>query len=354
MGLRIDGLRHLRLLDAGASGRASSSSGSSACTSAGSPPWATSHPWTDLSQGLWRLVLPAMTLGTFFSGLVARIIRSSLLEVLDQDYVKAARARGVRQAALVYRHALANALIPVVTVIGLQFGTLLGGAVLTETVFAIPGMGRLTVGAILNRDYPVVQGAILVGVLAVVVVNLAGRSPVRVPEPADPGGLVAQPLGAGDRPFDAESLGALLRRSRPPRAGRAGGRPPLVAAASRETPARCSGSRCSSRSSRWPLRPRRSRRTTRSPRAWARPLERPVRGPLGGHRQLRPRHPEPDHLRGARRARGRHRRGAARHGHRRRRLGLVAGYYGGMVDVVIMRVMDGALRLSRSSSWPSP
>jgi peptide/nickel transport system permease protein len=129
-------------------------------------------PWTDLTQGLWRLVLPAVTLGTFFSGLVARIIRSSLLEVLDQDYVKAARARGVRRAALVYKHALANALIPVVTVIGLQFGALLGGAVLTETVFAIPGMGRLSVSAILNRDYSVVQGTILVGVFAVVVVNL--------------------------------------------------------------------------------------------------------------------------------------------------------------------------------------
>ncbi|HTK89956.1 MAG TPA: ABC transporter permease [Verrucomicrobiae bacterium] len=129
-------------------------------------------PWSDFREGLWRLVLPAITLGTFFSGLVARIIRSSLLEVLDQDYVKAARARGVRQAALVYKHAMANALIPVVTVIGLQFGTLLGGAVLTETVFAIPGMGRLSVAAILNRDYAVVQGAILLGVVSVVVVNL--------------------------------------------------------------------------------------------------------------------------------------------------------------------------------------
>lgn len=131
------------------------------------------HPWEDFWNGTWKLVLPAITLGTFFSGLVARIIRSSLLEVLDQDYIKAARARGVRQAALVYRHALANALIPVVTVIGLQFGTLLGGAVLTETVFGIPGMGRLTVAAILNRDYAVVQGAILIGVFAVVIVNLA-------------------------------------------------------------------------------------------------------------------------------------------------------------------------------------
>jgi peptide/nickel transport system permease protein len=130
-------------------------------------------PWDDFRDSMWRLALPAVTLGTFFSGLVARIIRSSLLEVLDLDYIKAARARGVRRAALVYRHALANALIPVVTVIGLQFGTLLGGAVLTETVFGIPGMGRLTVAAILNRDYAVVQGAILVGVAAVVVVNLA-------------------------------------------------------------------------------------------------------------------------------------------------------------------------------------
>jgi len=130
-------------------------------------------PWSDLAEGLWKLVLPAITLGTFFSGLVARIIRSSLLEVLEADYIKAARAKGVRQAALVYRHALSNALIPVVTVIGLQFGALLGGAVLTETVFAIPGMGRLTVNAILNRDYSVVQGTILAGVFFVVLVNLA-------------------------------------------------------------------------------------------------------------------------------------------------------------------------------------
>lgn len=130
------------------------------------------HPWADFWEGMWKLVLPAVTLGTFFSGLVARIIRSSLLEVLDQDYIKAARAKGVRQAALVYKHALSNALIPVVTVIGLQFGTLLGGAVLTETVFNIPGMGRLTVSAILIRDYQVVQGAILVAVFFVILVNL--------------------------------------------------------------------------------------------------------------------------------------------------------------------------------------
>jgi peptide/nickel transport system permease protein len=130
------------------------------------------HPWDDPGESLWKLTLPSLTLGTFFSGLVARIMRSSLLEVLDQDFIKAARARGVRQAALVYKHALYNALIPVVTVIGLQFGTLLGGAVLTETVFTIPGMGRLTVAAILNREYQVVQGAVLLGVVFVVGVNL--------------------------------------------------------------------------------------------------------------------------------------------------------------------------------------
>jgi peptide/nickel transport system permease protein len=130
------------------------------------------HPWDNLGESLWKLTLPSITLGTFFAGLVARITRSSLLEVLDQDFIKAARARGVRQATLVYKHALQNALIPVVTVIGLQVGTLLGGAVLTETVFTIPGMGRLTVAAILNREYQIVQGAVLLGVVFVVVVNL--------------------------------------------------------------------------------------------------------------------------------------------------------------------------------------
>lgn len=108
------------------------------------------HPWEKPAEGLWRLALPSLTLGTFFAGLVARITRSSLLEVLEQDYIKAATAKGVRRLAIVYKHALRNALIPVVTVIGLQFGTLLGGAVLTETVFNIPGMGRLTVTAIFN------------------------------------------------------------------------------------------------------------------------------------------------------------------------------------------------------------
>jgi len=130
------------------------------------------HPWEHPAEGLWRLALPALTLGTFFAGLVARITRSSLLEVLEQDYIKTATAKGVRRLPIVYKHALRNALIPVITVIGLQFGTLLGGAVLTETVFNIPGMGRLTVTAIFNREYHVVQGAVLIGVVFVIAVNL--------------------------------------------------------------------------------------------------------------------------------------------------------------------------------------
>lgn len=129
-------------------------------------------PWENLGQSLWHLTLPSLTLGTFFAGLVARITRSSLLEVLDREYIKAAKAKGVREGVLVYKHALRNALISIVTVVGLQFGQLLGGAVLTETVFSIPGMGRLIVASILNREYQVVQAAVLVGVVFFVTINL--------------------------------------------------------------------------------------------------------------------------------------------------------------------------------------
>lgn len=128
--------------------------------------------WENVGKGLWHLILPSLTLGTFFAGLVARITRSSLLEVLDHDYIKAAKAKGVRESPLVYKHALRNALIPIITVIGLQFGQLLSGAVLTETVFSIPGMGRLIVTSILNREYHVVQAAVLIGVVFFVAVNL--------------------------------------------------------------------------------------------------------------------------------------------------------------------------------------
>lgn len=120
-----------------------------------------------------HLVLPTVTLAAFSVAIIARMTRSSLLEVLHQDYVRTAWAKGLGARAVVLRHALKNALIPVVTVIGLQFGSLLGGAILTETVFAWPGMGRLLVGAIVARDYPVVQGAVLVFAALFTLVNLA-------------------------------------------------------------------------------------------------------------------------------------------------------------------------------------
>jgi peptide/nickel transport system permease protein len=106
-------------------------------------------------------VLPSLTLASFSVALVARMTRSTMLEVLGQDFVRTARAKGLREYAVVYRHALRNALIPIITAVGLQFGALLGGAVLTETVFGWPGMGQLLVESIFARDYPMVQGIVL-------------------------------------------------------------------------------------------------------------------------------------------------------------------------------------------------
>ena len=121
----------------------------------------------------WRqMVLPVITLGTGGAAIIARMTRSSMLEVIGQDYIRTARAKGVSERVVIYRHALKNALIPVVTIIGLEFGGFLGGAVLTETIFAINGMGRLTIDAIRQRDFPVVQGTVLVISLLFVVVNL--------------------------------------------------------------------------------------------------------------------------------------------------------------------------------------
>jgi len=123
--------------------------------------------------GTWKhLILPALTLGLATAALIARITRSSMLEVLRQDYITTARSKGLIERVVTYKHALKNALIPVVTVMGLQFGTLLGGAVLTETVFSWPGIGRLMVDSILNRDYPVVQGAVLMLAVLFVLINL--------------------------------------------------------------------------------------------------------------------------------------------------------------------------------------
>ncbi len=119
-----------------------------------------------------HLILPSITLGTASAALMARITRSSMLDVLRQDFITTARAKGLNERLVVYKHALKNALIPVVTVLGLQFGILLGGAVLTETVFAWPGVGRLLVDAILRRDYPVVQGTVMLLALLFVLINL--------------------------------------------------------------------------------------------------------------------------------------------------------------------------------------
>lgn len=118
------------------------------------------------------LILPSITLAAFSLAIIERMTRSSMLESMRQDYVRTARAKGLADPIVVYRHALRNALIPVVTVLGLQFGALIGGAILTETTFAWPGIGRLLVDAIARRDYPVIQGVVLLFAVTFVLVNL--------------------------------------------------------------------------------------------------------------------------------------------------------------------------------------
>ena len=122
--------------------------------------------------GIKRLILPAIALGWGSAGVIARLTRASLLEVMRQDYVTVARAKGLQERIVVRRHALRNALIPVTIILGLQFGALLGGAVITETVFARQGIGRLAVNAILVKDFPLVQGTVFVAALAYMLVNL--------------------------------------------------------------------------------------------------------------------------------------------------------------------------------------
>jgi ABC-type dipeptide/oligopeptide/nickel transport system permease component len=123
--------------------------------------------------GLAHLTMPALVLGFASSGAIARLVRASLLEVFDQDFINTARAKGLQEWTLLVRHALKNALIPVITIIGLQFGFLLGGTVVVETIFSRPGIGRLLVNAILWKDFPVVQGVVLLGALVYTLVNLA-------------------------------------------------------------------------------------------------------------------------------------------------------------------------------------
>ena len=126
--------------------------------------------WT--IDGLRHIALPALSLGLIFIGPVARMTRSSVLEVLRLDHVRTARAKGLSEGRVILRHGLRNALIPVITLIGLQAGYLLGGAVVTETIFSYPGIGRLAVGAILSSDFPLTQGAILVLALAFILINM--------------------------------------------------------------------------------------------------------------------------------------------------------------------------------------
>ena len=124
------------------------------------------------SGGIEYVVLPAITMGSALAAILTRMVRTSMLEELNQDYIRTARAKGLPERTVVYKHALRNALIPVLTVLGLQFGALLAGAIVTETIFAWPGLGRLTIQAISNRDYYLVQGCILAIGLTYVAVNL--------------------------------------------------------------------------------------------------------------------------------------------------------------------------------------
>ena len=129
-------------------------------------------PFDDPINGIRSLALPAITLGLALAAVITRTLRSSLLETLTEDYVRTARAKGLMESAIIRSHALKNALIPVITVLGLQFGTLIGGAVITEYVFALPGVGRLVVDAVFARDYPLVQGVVLLVALGFIASNL--------------------------------------------------------------------------------------------------------------------------------------------------------------------------------------
>lgn len=128
--------------------------------------------WPALKDVLWHLILPAVTLSSIPMAIVARMTRSSMLDVLRQDYIKTAKAKGLSEFKVVIKHALRNALIPVVTTIGLQFGILLGGAILTETIFAWPGVGKWMFDAVMQRDYMVIQGGTLIIAFAFIVINL--------------------------------------------------------------------------------------------------------------------------------------------------------------------------------------
>lgn len=130
-------------------------------------------PGVPLSDRLYHLILPAIVLGVVNSALILRFTRASMLDVLGEDHIRTARAKGMSEARVVLHHALRNALIPVITVVGLTFALLIGGAIVTETVFGLPGVGNLVVSAVLRRDYPVIQGALLVIAGLYVLINLS-------------------------------------------------------------------------------------------------------------------------------------------------------------------------------------
>jgi peptide/nickel transport system permease protein len=138
--------------------------------------WVPVQGYTPLSEGflpwLENLILPSIALGCVYIALIARITRAAMLDVLQQDYIRTARAKGLGQRSILFIHALKNAAVPIITVIGIGVALLIGGAVVTESVFAIPGLGRLTIDAILRRDYPVIQGIVLLFSFLYVLVNL--------------------------------------------------------------------------------------------------------------------------------------------------------------------------------------
>ncbi len=138
--------------------------------------WLPVQGYTPIANGLWpwlqNLILPSFALGFVYIALIARITRATMLEILSQDYIKTARSKGLGQRAILFVHALKNAAVPIVTVIGIGIALLIGGAVVTESVFVIPGLGRLTIDAILRRDYPVIQGIVLLFSFVYVLINL--------------------------------------------------------------------------------------------------------------------------------------------------------------------------------------
>jgi len=138
--------------------------------------WLPVQGYVSIDEGLWpclrSILLPSGALSTFYMALIARITRASVLEVLGEDYIRTAKAKGLAAVNVLFGHALKNAAVPIVTIIGIGLTLLIGGVVITESVFAIPGVGRLTVDAILRRDYPIIQGVILVSSAAYVLVNL--------------------------------------------------------------------------------------------------------------------------------------------------------------------------------------